>query len=186
MSERDWSKELIKGSLSVGMVRGYFLLMAAVLAAMVAGFIVVFYAVESFGVLFGLGVGALLVAVVGTFVYDYYVRIKRDFGKFAIALQLWLTGPLGIGMWMPNKMIIEEGGIQITKTTGIKSVPHIALDWAKPIEKEPAQTDLIFWRGFPMNVNAVYLTAKFVGEYTSKQFGVMPKFEVLFAPSIVM
>ena len=185
MSGRDWSKELIKGSLGVGMVRGYFLLMAAVLAAMVAGFIVVFYAVESFGVLFGLAVGALLAAVAGTFVYDYYARIKREFGRFGIGLQLFLPGPFGIGLWIPNKMLTEENGMQLAKVTGIKSVPHIALDWAHSIRDEPTQEDLVFWRGFPIMVQETYLTAKYVGEYTSEQLGVMPKFQVIFAPSMV-
>ena len=185
MSGRDWSKELIKASLSVDMVRGYFLILAGLLAIMVIGFITMFFVIKLFGVFFGLAVGALIAAGVGTFVYDYYARLKREFGKFGIGLQLFFAGPLGIGMWIPNKMVTEESGMQITKMTGIESVPHLALDWVKPIEKEPTQMDLVFWRGFPITVQETYLTAKYVGEYESKQFGRMPEFKVLFASSML-
>mgnify|MGYP001557847661 CR=1 FL=1 len=167
---------------------------AAFLAIMIVAVLSVFYLTSIFSGLVGLAVGVLFVAFIGTFVYEYYTDIKRDFGDFGLSIGLWFSQSRGVGLWMPKRKITTDpDGTQIG-ATGIKHVPLIALDCEKPIQDEPTIDDLVFWRWIPLNVKSTFMVAKYVGEYTRKYRSEytskswetkMPKFKVLFAQSML-
>ena len=178
------------GSQSVDTAKSYFVCLSIIIGGMILDLVGFFYAKQYLGWVAGFAVGGVGAVLIFGSMWAYYVSLKRGFGRFGLSIQLFFPpthefGYNGIGLWVPNKVVTRDDGMQIAPT-GIKQVPNMALDWKHQIKDEPRVRDLIFWKSLPFMVETSYLTAKFVGEYESKPSGEhIPKFKALFAPSML-